>query len=318
MNNIHSRLEMLPNETFIEIFQYLDIENLFRAFDNLNFRFNTILRNLNNLVCYLWDNNYTKMNSFISYIDTLIINCRININFNYFTNIRYLKLTWLTDQILEQLNTSTLRCLEHLFVKQLSCNCADILYDKIFSNTFPCLKSFYVCQNSSIIAKEWFVCLPVLCNLQIGIIDLFVYVAILSKCPNLNIFKFLLKSRDISVCGKPHVNLKQMTIKSEDSNLLKYDSIINTCLSYVPNLERLSIHQVFFQVNIPYYLKTDWHASSIANYLPLLHRFDYYFKIWYLVGINTKLIYTFDEMKRNFKSVHNDRYQSKFHSNLTC
>ncbi|CAF3507211.1 unnamed protein product [Rotaria sp. Silwood1] len=126
------------------------------------------------------------------------------------------------------------------------------------------------------------------------------------------------KSSETSIVDKPHVNLKQMTIKFEDINLLKYDSMINTCLSYVSNLERLSIYQDFFKVNILHYLTTDWHASSITNYLSLLRRFDYYFKVWYLIGIDTQVINTFDEMKRNFKSSHNDRYQSKFHLNLTC
>ncbi|CAF3464252.1 unnamed protein product [Rotaria sp. Silwood1] len=318
MNNKYSQLEMLPNETLIEIFQYLDIEKLFQAFDNLNFRFNKLLRTLNNLVYCLWDDNYIKMNNFISYIDVLSINCRININFNHFTNIRCLKLISLTDELLVQLKTSILPCIEYLFIKQLNCHSPDIFYDKIFTNTFPHLKSCYVCHKSKIIVKEWFVCLSVLCNLKVGIINLSTYVTILSKCPNLNIFKFQLESSETSIVDKPHVNLKQMTIKFEDINLLKYDSMINTCLSYVSNLERLSIYQDFFKVNILHYLTTDWHASSITNYLSLLRRFDYYFKVWYLIGIDTQVINTFDEMKRNFKSSHNDRYQSKFHLNLTC
>ncbi len=57
MNNNISRLEFLPNETFIEIFQYFDSKELFQAFDNLNIRFNRLIRSIDYLIFKLYDPN---------------------------------------------------------------------------------------------------------------------------------------------------------------------------------------------------------------------------------------------------------------------
>jgi len=311
-----SRLELLPNETFIEIFQYFDIKELFQIFNNLNIRFNTLLRSLNNLIFKLYDNNYIEIYDFIPNIDNLIIYCRTYINFKHFTNIRHLNLIHLANDFLHQLDTKILPYLEDLSVKNIHGNSGNILYEKIFSNTFPCLKSCYISQHSEIKTNVKFTYLPVLCNLQIGIINLSIYEIILSICPNLNLFKFRLESNEISVNIKPHFNLKRMIIKPEDYIQSKNDYAIDICLSFVPNLERLYIHQDFFQLNIPYYLKSDWNASSIARYLLFLRRFNYDLRVWYLIGIDRQIINTVDEMKKNFQNAHNDRYQSQFYFNL--
>jgi hypothetical protein len=107
-----------------------------------------------------------------------------------------------------------------------------------------------------------------------------------------------------------------MIIKPEDYIQSKNDYAIDICLSFVPNLERLYIHQDFFQLNIPYYLKSDWNASSIARYLLFLRRFNYDLRVWYLTGIDRQIINTVDEMKKNFQNAQNDRYQSQFYFNL--
>ena len=148
MNKNCSLLEILPNEIFIQIFRYLNAEHIFLAFDNLNWRFNALLRNLDNLVFNFWDNNNILVNSFIPYVDTLTIHGRTNVNFTYFTIIRHLKIIWLTEPLLEQLDSYTLHFLEHLFVKKLSYNSAGALYEKVFSNTFPHLKFCYIQEQS--------------------------------------------------------------------------------------------------------------------------------------------------------------------------
>jgi hypothetical protein len=318
MDYHRSRLELLPNETFIEIFQYMEIKDIFRAFDNLNHRFNILLRSVNNLIFKLWDGSYINVNSFLPYIDTLVILCRIDIQLSYFPNIRHLNLIQLTDQFLIQLNSQTLPFLEYLFIKSLSHNPAYILYDKIFSNTLPNLKSCYVCQSSVLERNNWSEQLLLLRNLQVGLINLSAYETILSVCPNLNFLKFRLKSNETSVVVKPHSNLKRMIIKLDDFIQLNNDYAMNICLSFVPCLERLDIHQDFFQVNIPTYKKSVWYASLIARYLSLLRRFKYSFHVWYTTGHDAEVIDSFDEMKRHFQYVHNDRYQSKFRVHLTC
>jgi hypothetical protein len=310
MDNNPSQLELLPNETFIEIFQYFDIKQLFQTFDNLNSRFNKLIRSLNNLIFKVYD-NYIPKDNFIPYIDNLIIHCQDYLSFKCFTNIRHLNLIQLTGYSLEQLDSKTLPYLEDLSVKNINGNSSDILYTKIFSNIFSGLKSSYISQDSEIQTNLKFEYLPVLCKLQIDIINLHIYETILSVCPNLNLFKFRLKPSKSDGDIKLHFNLKRMIIKSEDYIQSRNDNAINHCLSFVPNLERLKIHQDFFQIYIPYDLNSDWYASSIDHYLPLLRRFNYDLRVWYLTGMDPQIINTVDEMKRNFQNVHKDQYQSQ-------
>jgi hypothetical protein len=108
-----------------------------------------------------------------------------------------------------------------------------------------------------------------------------------------------------------------MIIKSEDYPQSKNDYCINICLSLVPNLERLSIHQDFFQGNISYYIKHDWYASIIARYLSLLCQFNHHLSVWYFTGLDRQIINIVDEMKKNFRNAHNKKYRSKFNFNLT-
>jgi len=316
MDNNISRLELLPNETFIEIFQYFDIKQLFHIFDNLNSRFNGLIRSVNNLIFKVYDNNYIPTDNFIPYIDNLSIYCQVYVNFKYFTNIRHLNLIQLTGYSLEQFDRKILPYLEDLSVKNINSNSSDILYTKIFSNTFSGLKSSYISQNSEIQINIKFEYLPVLYKLQIGIINLHIYETILSVCPNLNLFKFRLKPSISNADIKPHFNLKRMIIKPEDYIQSKNDHAINHCLSFVPNLERLKIHQDFFQLNVPYYLKSDWYGPSIDRYLPLLRRFSFDLQVWYLTGMDPQIINTVEEMQKKFRNIHKDRYQSQFCFNL--
>ncbi|CAM4774752.1 unnamed protein product [Rotaria magnacalcarata] len=104
--------------TFIEIFQYLNLISFFRAFDTLNFRFDRLLRNVNNLIYYHWDNKYASIKNLIPHIDTLIVCCPVLMNLNQFTHIRYLKLTSLTDELLCRVSNIYLIKMSHT-IKQL-------------------------------------------------------------------------------------------------------------------------------------------------------------------------------------------------------
>lgn len=317
MNNKSLRLEILPNEIFIEIFQYFDIQQLFQSFNNLNYRFNILLRSLNNLIFKLYENNSTELPYFVPYIDTVTAYFPIHVDYEYLTNIRHLNLIKMPSKYFNESNFKFLSCLEDLSVKNMSINFAYILYKNIFSNTFPCLKSCYLSQDNNIPENIKFTDLLCLCHLQIGTINLEIYANILSVCLNLNFFKFILKSNEVFVNVKPHFNLKRIIIEPEDYIQSKNDYAINICLSFLPNLEKLYIHQAFFQVNIPYYLNSDWHVSSIDRHTPLLRYFKYELRMWHLTGIQLQIVNTIDEIKKHFQNRHNDQYRSQFLWKLT-
>ena len=118
MTNIPFRLEFLPNEILMYIFQYFDARDLFRAFYNLNIRLNKLLQSLNYLSFTLLKYNSNEINDyniFAPYIYSLIIDYSINIDLNDFVNLHRLTLLSPTSNQLKQIVFTTLPYLEHLF-----------------------------------------------------------------------------------------------------------------------------------------------------------------------------------------------------------
>jgi len=116
INKNYSRLEFLPNEILLLIFQYFNAQYLFQYFYNLNSRFNILLQSANNLSLSLntsHSNEIHRYDYFAPYIDILIIDGRIKINLNSFTKLRHLILLQPIDQLLKQLEINSLPNLEH-------------------------------------------------------------------------------------------------------------------------------------------------------------------------------------------------------------
>jgi hypothetical protein len=310
MMKIPFRLEFLPNELLIYIFQYIQPRDLFHAFYNLNFRFNILLQTLPYLSFTLSINN-SNPDDFFPYIRILMINRAIDINLNYFTRIRYLILRYPTDQLLAQLNHDTLPCLEHLCVNHMHIsllNRIPDLCDKIFSDIFPNLQSSYLCQWETITNSQGWRQSSSLRILKVGTIDLVIYKAILSSCSNL----YFLQLATILPNNKlfnitPHRNLKRMIIKTTSFVRPWNDDDVSCCLSYVPCLEYLCVHRTNMMI-IPKY---DWLASMIACHLPCLQRFDFYLHFFH-----AKIFLTPD-IEIRFRHIHGNRYQSRFIMNRT-
>jgi len=110
-----SRLELLPNEILLLIFQYFNAEDLFQVFYNLNYRFNQLIQSFHelHLVFHMKKSDYND-NIFSYYVYTLLIDQNIDVNLKNFPNIHHLKLNSISKNILSQLNSSTLPHLEHL------------------------------------------------------------------------------------------------------------------------------------------------------------------------------------------------------------
>jgi hypothetical protein len=312
MNSNLFRLEFLPNELLIDIFQYFHSRDLFRAFYNLNIRFNMLLQSLHYLSLTVSSKNSIE-GEFLPYIRVLIIDRAIDTNLNRFNQIQYLILRYPTDQLLAQLNGNTLPHLKHLCVNHMHIsvlNRIPDLCDKIFSNHFPNLKSCYLFEWWTIIKIQTWTQSSSLRILKVGKIDLFVYKIILSSCPNL----YLLQLATITSNNTPfdisqHVNLKRLIIKTTAFVQLWNDEDVNSCLSYVPCLEHFSVHRTDITV-IPKY---DWLASIIACHLPYLRRFYFYFHIYDAEIIDEPNL----ETHENFKILHHNRYQSRFIINRT-
>src|ERR1700728_594101 len=102
------QLEDLPNEILIEILKSLDIQELFQAFYNLNFRFNALLYSLNNLSFTLSRNNYNDFNLWkfpMDGISTLIITAEIHVDLERFTHLRCLIVLSPTSGLFQRLSS---------------------------------------------------------------------------------------------------------------------------------------------------------------------------------------------------------------------
>lgn len=312
------QFEYLPNEILIEIFQNLDIHDLFQAFYNLNFRFNKLLHSVNNLSFTISKTNYSdfKLCDFSMHqISSLIIISEIYVDLQRFQHIRCLVLLTPTFSLIQQLNTQSFRSLEHLSINfptpSFPYTLSGII-NKIFSNQFPQLESCYLPKTEAIFKSNIWSQTLTLRKLIVGKLNILVYKAILTSCSNLYFFKFIKsKSNENLPSSEPHMNLRRMIIESplwSSGNL----SDVNSYLSYVPNLEQLSIYHAEFGANTNEYLTYDWLSSSITTYLPSLRCFNYYFEMYYFGLSNTLNIENnLRQIREDFQKVHNDKYQSR-------
>lgn len=152
---IPSKLENLPNEILIEIFDYIQINHLIYAFLNLNHRFNSILFSLNIHLRVLYPDDLIQNNIEQSHSVNLLINpkciSRLHLTndknipneqiINY-SNIRSLLCDTPTTKIIEFLTPERFPRLEYLRIGYYKSKNGQInqLHQSIFSNKFPFLR----------------------------------------------------------------------------------------------------------------------------------------------------------------------------------
>jgi len=327
MNENQSQLEFLPNEILLEIFEYLDARDLYRAIHNLNLRFNILLQSLNelSLILSICDRDEIANNAiFLPYIHTLIIKYKTDVKLNHYTSIRRLILYCLSYTRPYKLETVILPYLEYLSINLKGSSSRfsiHHLHEKIFSNAFPCLKYCSLPKFSSIQKTERWTKLPSLRILKVGHIGLFTYIAILSTCVNLNSFHFFEeKVFQTSVVFPQYVNhehLKRLIIKDKYIGPISHAGVLNEYLSCVPNLEYLSIHGTIYHMkNFQYLLEFDWFASIISLHLPFLRQFHFHLPVFRSKNmdkfINEDTLY---QLEKHFKTIHKNRYESRLIEN---
>ena len=301
----------------IEVFKHLDIEDLFHAFYNLNSRLNAILYSIDNLSWTVSKRNYQAFDPYkfpTQSISTLIITADIHLELNQFPSLRSLTLLEATFAQIQQINSQNCPYLEHLAISLSQSFPYSIskLIDKIFSNEFPRLQSCHLPKINIITKNNLWTQVLSLRKLKLGKMNIIDCLAVLSACPNLEFLKFIIcASTEKPAISEAHMNLKKMSIVRELWSHVE-QSDINRFLSYVPNLEKFSVHHAEFGANMNVYISYDWLSSSIMTYLTSLRRFDYYLDIFYFGMSNTQFIQSIlDGIQGHFKQVYNDQYQSR-------
>ncbi|CAF0744661.1 unnamed protein product [Adineta ricciae] len=316
MTNTSSKFEILPNELVIKIFDYLNTFDLFHSFYNLNIRFNSLIQSLKSLHLTLLENNQSSNDVYLlsPYIHTLILLGNIDIKLHRFRNIRRLILHYPTNDLLNQFHTVTLSHLEYLSIPDVLFGMSSV-HQKIFSNTFPNLKSCYLFAFETIETILPWTQTPSLRILKIGFIDFHVYKALLSACPNLFSLQLKMFQSYLQLsCVKEHSHLKKLEIHSEITDWLYNDRLIDMFLGCVPNLEQLTIYRTVSVSKIPELITDyDWLASILPirslqlKSLNFCLHLEYHFES--TQSINTE---TCRQLKDCFSNAHQNRYQSRF------
>lgn len=316
MNLDPARLEILPNELLIQICKYLDAGDIYRAFYNLNFRFNKLIQSVNELCLTLsLSDDYDDVDNAICFdnISTLIVNKNVNVTIGQFPNLRRLILHWLSDSVIDKIEYDFLPYLEYLYIdsRQSSYDCSDWgIFYKIFTNGFPQLKYISVSKmDIQPTTSIWFE-IPSINILKVGYINLSIYEKILSSCPNLSLFEFGIDRGDkILNYIKDHMNIKTSVIKMKDPLARWGQCDEGMYLPCLPNLKRLNIRiENLCIIDAITLCENDWLTHMIGSDLSKLRRVDVYLPI--ILDTETSEFFdknVLNELKESWEQIYKNR-----------
>lgn len=316
MEKTRIQLENLPNELFFYLFKYFNSQDLFRIFNNLNSRFNSLIKSVHHLSLSIKTNNSNIEENFqfyFPYIYKLHIGQDVSINLNQFLQLHHLILNHPIDTLLTQLITHEFPYLEKLIItdRSLTLNMSHI-HQKIFSNGFSSLHSFI--SFAAIQTIDGWTQSSTLRILKIGYIELSIYKAILSTCPNLYFLRLTLPfTLELLSNVKPHENLKRIVLNIP-YNTKFANNIYSKYLQHTPNLEQLTINGMYvIRINKDVLLDNDWFSSIITDYLPLLQRFTFKLELCNLNGeIKSEIENLSKRLEEDFMNIHKGQYQTRF------
>lgn len=229
-----STLEIFPDELFFELFEYIPIHDLSRAFCGLNKRIDRILKNLSNLFA-VWTTNADDriIDLFAPCISRLVIWRGGPLNLHRFMKLRSLKLALPSIEQCNEIRASS--TLEHLHIETSvrSNIMTEELSVLLLTNAFPRLRT---CRMDDLkFENENLYQLPTLYSLITRTAS---PSGLFSRCPSLIHLRLNLKENLMdNFVSDVHLNLRhlELGIYSTEINL----STIETILSLTPNLIRL-------------------------------------------------------------------------------
>lgn len=306
-----TRLEDIPNELVVQIFNYLDLRDVFLAFSNLNSRFNQLIRPFENLRLILSDNHQDSFDHCSPLADTLIFNDEISIHRTSFSNVRHVIIYCSCDDILSEINPRNLPLLEYVSI----CNSLLVkidLYKRFFAQQFLHLKFCNLSGSVPMQAKQSkssFRCL------KMGGIDLETYECVLRACPNLFYLKFRMLKCDQRLSNRieTHQILKHLLIDVEISGWPLNDNLFERFVQLVPNVQQLNVYTSNFTSRIQEtIIDYDWLASIIAQRLIFLQQLFFFFRLkWSSITNQLKDRMILPQLRTNFLKFHCHHYYAR-------
>jgi hypothetical protein len=272
-----SSLELLPDELFYDIFDYLSAQDLYDGFYDLNTRFRSILASLTKLYGEITTEKEIQSSAFhffASRITILHVEHVEPIDVSPFSAIRSLKLR-IEPNRAQCRSIQLLPHLEYLSVSKPPiehCYYSNSLSFFVFTNLFPSLHS---CRLNLIPYKDnqqWTL-VPLLHTLDICVGDPRVYTQILHSCSSLVRLRLEFMryfARPPEAFQEPlHTSLRRFDL-SLNSTTFSCCQIIDLLLSLVPNLTYFSVKGSSSDAN---YINIDSLAIILHQRLPKLRQF---------------------------------------------
>ena len=288
-----NKFENLPNEILLNIFQYLNLRDLFHGFWLLNQRINQLIRSMKNFSFKIEDNQTELLSLFAHQISRLTLNTSDDIDFNQFHSLHSLILEKLTPNQYKQIRSKSLSYLS--FAPILSdYNSIPELTQQIFSNGFPTISHvnlgcIYIPYHFSWSQS------PSLVSISTHCAEALIIPYILHSCPNLLTLKVYFIRNDIGLCHKriPITNHSLQEFHLIDfSQELSFDDI-DMCLSSMSEVKRMNLE---FLCNIS--LKNL--LQCILNRVKDLERFNCHIQ---MIGKNTITMENIREMHPCFQNI---------------
>ncbi len=268
---IHGTLEQLPNELFLDLFTYLNIQHLHSAFWGLNTRFNSLFQSYENL-CLTFDEktDQLSMKSYATFITRLIIDTSNNCDFSQFPNLQTLIVCDGNSKHLEQIQPDIVPNLTHLsFLLGSKFTPSSQLVNDVFSNRFPSLRHANLDRISDLTSCAWSTS-PSLLFVSIRSAEPLIVSCILASCPNLDHLQLhVFNQIRIGATSSPPSNhpLRRFTLWSDTVELTSTD--IDIILANTPNVEHFYLQTISCMAFVDL-------AVGLINQLNRLYRFDCY------------------------------------------
>ena len=261
-------IQDLPNEIFIEIFEYLDLCDLFHGFVGLNQRLNDLLRVLSNLSLYLRQIQPKLIELFADRITRLMVDTWQQIDFQRFPSLKSLIFHQMSSNHFRQIRSELMPNLLHLstiHVPQFTLMTR--LAEQIFSNALPSLRSINLGLVEVPLFNSWSQS-PSLSSISIHSRNPTLISFILHSCPHLISLHIHFQMDTIAIFhSAPRIDnhpLKDFLLSDSYHRLLF--NHIHTILLFIPNLRKIYLN---CSLKIPFIR----FARSLINRLPDLQSF---------------------------------------------
>jgi len=265
----NTKIEHLPNELLLDLFEYIDIRDLFYGFRELNQRFNYLLRSLKNLSLNLERNQIGLLTLFSRQINRLVVNTWHDIDLSQFPYLQSLILHQITGNQLRQIRSEIMPYLVYLSTSSIpEFSLMPQLAQRIFSNEMPSIRHVDLGLVHVPHLRTWSQSLS-LYSVSVHCTNPTLVAFILASSPNLFYLHVQFLNDTISIFhNSPSITnhpLKQFNL-SDPYHKLSFNHVY-TLLALISNVRKIRLN---FLCKVPFIR----FAQSLLNRLRYLKRFE--------------------------------------------